>query len=957
VKVKQLSELVEKHKVDILMLQETDIKGRQRAEKFQMKNFVTILPLVKEKQKVRVMTLVRDSLSKHVKVREDLMSQKITSIWIEVKKQKSKGALIGNFYREWKGEDQEDLLVQCQKDRLQMFGQQVQKAVMSKSDSVILVGGDFNIDINKMKRNQLVRWKTLAEQLSDDIEKAGMHHIDMGETHQGHTSDSSLDYYLVSDKEKVSFTETLPNSFSDHRPIKCGIDIGESEKKEIKYIFKRTRLYDEKHFKEDLKNIDWDKIRSSSDVNEKAAKLEEAIMKLNDKHFKIKKVKVRKCFRSGLSKESKDLMKERDSVRVAASKMTGKERQIKLEQYRCLRNKCVSQIRKDDRDKIKERLKTENVWTVANDIIKPNKDRDIPLIENGVEISDDKEKANILNKFFVTKIEKLRDSIDPQMKKDPFTKIKQKMQGRNIRFHFRIMKQKEIKKIIKKMKSKESAGLDGISMKFIKEHIDIMTPVLTDVINASLMQGTFPEIWKMAKVTALFKNKGERCKKENYRPISMLKSFSKVLESVVDSQIRDFVEKHGLLGTEQHGFRKHRSTNTALLNVYTRWQESKAEGKMTGLTLLDLSAAFDCLDADVLLGKMKEMGFDDLSQKWIKSYLSGRKQVVAINGVHSSERELKCGTPQGSCLSPLLYIILTSDIELWTSKGEVSGFADDTSLSIVGECEEAIIKDLELETENLMIYMASNNLVANPGKTAFMMLGKKSQQLQKIQVCGSDIKESETEKLLGLYISKDLSWDEHVNQITSTLNYRLYVLRKLSLSMDRKSLKQVAEGLIMSKIRYGLAVYGKPILEASTARGSVCYRLQLLQNHAMRTIQGLKKSDRTHIDDLLESTGFLSINQISAYSSLMEFWKIVNQDFAYLTPLIKGEQFPRDSRSKSKNHVRPVMCEQDSFPMRTAKLWNHKCLPDEFRTAVKRTQVKDMAKKFVKDNVPALPWK
>jgi len=134
VKVKQLSELVEKHKVDILMLQETDIKGRQRAEKFQMKNFVTILPLVKEKQKVRVMTLVRDSLSKHVKVREDLMSQKITSIWIEVKKQKSKGALIGNFYREWKGEDQEDLLVQCQKDRLQMFGQQVQKAVMSKSE-------------------------------------------------------------------------------------------------------------------------------------------------------------------------------------------------------------------------------------------------------------------------------------------------------------------------------------------------------------------------------------------------------------------------------------------------------------------------------------------------------------------------------------------------------------------------------------------------------------------------------------------------------------------------------------------------------------------------------------------------------------------------------------------------------------------------------------------------------
>ena len=151
-------------------------------------------------------------------------------------------------------------------------------------------------------------------------------------------------------------------------------------------------------------------------------------------------------------------MKERDSVRVAASKMTGKERQIKLEQYRCLRNKCVSQIRKDDRDKIKERLKTENVWTVANDIIKPNKDRDIPLIENGVEISDDKEKANILNKFFVTKIEKLRDSIDPKMKKDPFTKIKQKMQGRNIRFHFRIMKQKEIKKIIKKNEKQGKCG-------------------------------------------------------------------------------------------------------------------------------------------------------------------------------------------------------------------------------------------------------------------------------------------------------------------------------------------------------------------------------------------------------------------------------------------------------------------------------------------------------------------
>ena len=89
----------------------------------------------------------------------------------------------------------------------------------------------------------------------------------------------------------------------------------------------------------------------------------------------------------------------------------------------------------------------------------------------------------------------------------------------------------------------------------------------------------------------------------------------------------------------------------------------------------------------------------------------------------------------------------------------------------------------------------------------------------------------------------------------------------------------------------------------------------------------------------------------------MKFWKIVNQNFAYFTPLINGEEFPRDSRSKLKNHVRPVISEQYSFPVRTAKLWYDKCLPDEFRTAVKRTQVKDMAKKFVKDNVPALPWK
>ena len=192
------------------------------------------------------------------------------------------------------------------------------------------------------------------------------------------------------------------------------------------------------------------------------------------------------------------------------------------------------------------------------------------------------------------------------------------------------------------------------------------------------------------------------------------------MEIVVQQQIVRYFEGHNLFSNGQHGFRKNRSTISALISWYDRCVRMRDKRWNSGTLFFDLSACFDTVSPEVLCDKLKLHGFDDLSLKWIRSFLSDRWQQVSVSGRVSEQMEVRYGCPQGSCLSPTLFLCLVADIDLWTEESKNISFADDTSSIVSDEKKEKTQSKLEKEATNILNFMAANELKANASKTGLM---------------------------------------------------------------------------------------------------------------------------------------------------------------------------------------------------------------------------------------------
>ena len=184
-----------------------------------------------------------------------------------------------------------------------------------------------------------------------------------------------------------------------------------------------------------------------------------------------------------------------------------------------------------------------------------------------------------------------------------------------------------------------------------------MAVPLTHIINTSIAQAKVPDCWKEAIVIPILK-KGDSSDLNNYRPVSMLVAASKVLEKIVCNQVTRFFEVNKLLPDNQHGFRAHRSTMTALSAMQKDWIKSTEDGLITGILIWDLSAAFDTVDTKLLCLKLGLYGFDKKSCEWFRSFLTGRSQSVRIGDALSPSLKLVSGVPQGGTLSPMVFTLL-----------------------------------------------------------------------------------------------------------------------------------------------------------------------------------------------------------------------------------------------------------------------------------------------------------
>ena len=375
----------------------------------------------------------------------------------------------------------------------------------------------------------------------------------------------------------------------------------------------------------------------------------------------------------------------------------------------------------------------------------------------------------------------------------------------------------EIIEIINDLVPKNSSGYDNLSNKLIKKLLPSLVGPLTTIFNKSLIEGVFPEAMKKADIEPLYKAK-DHYESNNYRPISLLLTLSKVLEKIMYKRTYSFLELSGQIYKSQYGFRTAYSCKNAISELVSEIIKGKQDGMYTLAVFLDLSKAFDSLEHDVLLKKLYKYGIRGVAYNWFESYLTGRQMRVKCNVASSGKTEysrymeISYGTPQGSCLGPLIFLIFTNDLHRHLVYSSSILFADDTTLYKTHRNLVYLKWCLEDDLCTLSDWFAANKLTLNLDKTLYILFQQNNNKKDiDIRIKDMIIPNQRETRFLGMWLDQSLNWHSHIQKLILKIKRNKYLLNNGKHLMDQNTKKLVYYSYIASHIQYGLLLWGNNV--------------------------------------------------------------------------------------------------------------------------------------------------
>ena len=420
--------------------------------------------------------------------------------------------------------------------------------------------------------------------------------------------------------------------------------------------------------------------------------------------------------------------------------------------------------------------------------------------------------------------------------------------------------EEEVLRIIDSLKIGKSPGCDNISNSLIKNIAAGIVQPLVHIFNLSITNGIVPRNMKVAKVVPIFK-KGDPKLLTNYRPISLLTSFSKILEKLIYLRTIKFLNVSKTFSKFQFGFREKHTTTHALLHFINKVSNALDNRMHTVGIFLDYSKAFDTVDHTILLCKLSHYGVRGAALDWFRSYLADRKQYVSISGFDSELRDVKCGVPQGSILGPLLFILYINDFQYSSDVLSFILFADDSSIFFSHKNVQVLLQTVNSELCNITAWIHANKLSLNLTKTNYMIYSNSLKSLPgDIVFNGVLIDRMATIKFLGLHIDEQLNWKTHISYLCKLLSRNSGVIYRLKSILPQNILFMLYSTLILPYINYGILAWGKSLKTQLD-------KLFLVQKRVLRTI--CNANFRAHTDPLFYEHRILKV--VDVYHNAVGF--------------------------------------------------------------------------------------
>ena len=731
------------------------------------------------------------------------------------------------------------------------------------------VSGDFNFDLLKIDCNPF------TAKFLDLLQSFSFRPLIDRPTRITPSSSTLIDNIFCNDLLSDISSGLFYTSISDHLPIFALLP-GQHQDEAVPKTYTTTEYTpaNKAKFSEFLMNETWYEVYQCSDAHTAFNVFNNKINTYYNNAFPIV-TKSTQCKRSKpwLSTALRKSIKVKNTMYVQFHKYPTVANEVQYKAYKSHLQRLLSLAKKSyyQSQLLINKTNPRKTWNILRNLMgsNVNKDRNISQIKHEGKIITDKPSiVNKLNSHFTSIGVKLSEKIPPSMS-TPLHYL----DGNYVNsFYLSPVLPNDVSNCILHLKINSSPGHDRINPSVVKDNCVYIVQPLTHVINLSLSQGYVPQEWKVAHVTPVFKT-GERDNMSNYRPISVLPVFSKILERIVYNKLFKYLNDHNILSKHQFGFRSGHSTEMPLTIALDRITKALDQRQHAISVFLDLQKAFDVVNHSFLLKKLEFYGVRGVSLEWFRSYLYDRSQIVKLDNSLSDRLPIQCGVPQGSILGPLLFLLFINDLCNLPLSMYPLLFADDTTLLCSSSNVNNLIDTVNHDLDVLSKWFSTNKLLLNVKKTQFMLFSLNNAVLNRnvhIAIDNCAINRVTSTKFLGVIIDCKLTWSEHITHVSKKVSKSIGIINKIKNIVDDFTLRQLYNSLIYPYFMYCHVVWGN-------CNKTNLSRLILLQKKIIRIITN--STYLAHTDPLFTNLRIIKIQNLYTYVCSIIIYKLIRGIF------------------------------------------------------------------------------